>query len=59
MQMLVEIIAITLVGLFMATCIAGTILLVMDAEDRCERKKRKRNEQTIRRRTNRTFKQIL
>ena len=42
MQMLVEIIAITLVGLFMATCIAGTILLVMDAEDRWERKKRKR-----------------
>jgi hypothetical protein len=42
MQMLVEIIAITLVGLFMATCITGTILLLMDAEDRWERKKRER-----------------
>ena len=42
MQMLVEIIAITLVALFMAMCITGTILLVMDAEDRWERKKRKR-----------------
>lgn len=42
MQMVVEIIAITLVGLFMAMCITGTILLVMDAEDRWERKKRKR-----------------
>lgn len=40
--MLVEIIAITLVALFMAMCITGTILLVMDAEDRWERKKRKR-----------------
>jgi len=42
MQMLVEIIAISVVGLFMAMCITGTILLVMDAEDRWERKKRKR-----------------
>tara|TARA_R100000278_G_scaffold116532_1_gene95944 strand:- start:469 stop:594 length:126 start_codon:yes stop_codon:yes gene_type:complete len=40
--MLVEIIAISVVGLFMAMCITGTILLVMDAEDRWERKKRKR-----------------
>jgi hypothetical protein len=42
MQMVVEIIAITLVGLFMAMCITGTILLVMDAEDRWERRKRKK-----------------
>ena len=42
MQMVVEIIAISVVGLFMAMCITGTILLVMDAEDRWERKKRKR-----------------
>ena len=42
MQMLVEIIAISVIGLFMAMCITGTILLVMDAEDRWERKKRKR-----------------
>jgi hypothetical protein len=42
MQMIVEIIAISVVGLFMAMCITGTILLVMDAEDRWERKKRKR-----------------
>jgi len=42
MQMVVEIIAISVIGLFMAMCITGTILLVMDAEDRWERKKRKR-----------------
>ena len=42
MQMIVEIIAISVIGLFMAMCITGTILLVMDAEDRWERKKRKR-----------------
>ena len=42
MQMIVEIIAISVVGLFMAMCITGTILLVMDAEDRWERKKKKR-----------------
>ena len=43
MQMLVEIIAITLVALFMEMCITGTILLVMDAEVRLERtRKRKR-----------------
>jgi len=40
--MVVEIIAISVIGLFMAMCITGTILLVMDAEDRWERKKRKR-----------------
>ena len=42
MQMLVEIIAITLVALFMAMCITGTILLVMDAEDRLERKRKRK-----------------
>ena len=42
MQMLVEIIAITVVGLFMAMCITGTILLVMDAEDRLERKRKRK-----------------
>ncbi len=42
MQMLVEIVAITLVGLFMAMCITGTILLVMDAEDRLERKRKRK-----------------
>tara|TARA_Y100000401_G_scaffold45236_1_gene34726 strand:- start:199 stop:327 length:129 start_codon:yes stop_codon:yes gene_type:complete len=40
--MLVEIVAITLVGLFMAMCITGTILLVMDAEDRLERKRKRK-----------------
>ena len=40
--MIVDIIILTLIGLFMATCITGTILLIMDAEDRCERKKRRK-----------------
>ena len=40
--MIYDIITITVIGLFMATCITGTILLLMDAEDRWERKKRKR-----------------
>ena len=40
--MIYDIITITVIGLFMAICITGTILLLMDAEDRWERKKRKR-----------------
>jgi hypothetical protein len=40
--MILDILVISMLGLFMATCITGTILLVMDAEDRWERKKRKR-----------------
>ena len=57
--MIYDIITITVIGLFMAICITGAVLLLIDAEDRWERKKGKENEHTIRRRTNRTFKQIL
>jgi len=40
--MILDIIAITVIGLFMAICITGTILLVMDAEDRLERKRKRK-----------------
>jgi len=40
--MILDIIAITVIGLFMALCITGTILLVMDAEDRLERKRKRK-----------------
>ena len=40
--MILDIIGITVIGLFMAICITGAILVVIDAEDRWERKKRKR-----------------
>ena len=40
--MIFDIITVTVIGLFMAICITGTILLLMDAEDRWERRKRKR-----------------
>ena len=40
--MILDIIAITVIGLFMAMCITGVILLVMDAEDRLERKRKRK-----------------
>jgi hypothetical protein len=40
--MILDIITVTVIGLFLAICITGTILLLMDAEDRWERRKRKR-----------------
>ena len=40
--MIYDIITITVIGLFMSVCITGTILLLMDAEDRWERKKRRK-----------------
>ena len=38
--MILDILVITMLGLFMAMCITGAILLVMDAEDRLERKRK-------------------
>jgi len=40
--MILDIIVITVIGLFMALCITGAILIVMDAEDRLERKRKRK-----------------
>ena len=40
--MIFDIITVTVIGLFLAICITGTILLLMDAEDRWERRKRRK-----------------
>jgi len=40
--MIFDIITITVIGLFLAICITGTILLLMDSEDRWERRKRRK-----------------